>query len=337
MDRTAFLKIKTEKATRKVIRKALKKKHRKFCKRRYLSRMKKTQRKKTRTILLPEKLVVHEDKMALDLINALNAAMGDKTIQLDFTAVEIISLRVGLLLKAFSDEYMERHKEKPLFRCPAIDEKTRKTQAILKFLGIRDYQIQKGKHYKDLDCWRILTFEKSREENIPKLLSEDIIPKCLGSRNEETNGPIATAISEVLFNCREHAYNDKSTFQKWYLGYGRYPGTSSFQFCVCDKGVGFRKSMQLHFREDQKFNDTEIIAEAAKGRTGVLNGSNKGRGQGLKTAIQNLTQVKGSMEIMSGNGRYRAGINSKGEYVETLLPPREIGLTGSLIDFSIPD
>lgn len=273
-----------------------------------------------------------DDDKAFELNFALQKAMENSTIQLDFRNVQRITLQAGLSLKAFSDAYILRYHMKPLFRSPRLE----KIKAVFCYLEIREYHLNCHTHYKDLDCWHITSFDKSKDEDIPKLLSEEIIPKCLAERNEQENARIATAISETLFNCREHAYNEDSPFQKWYLGYGRYPHSDMYHFCVCDKGMGFRGSIQLRFKEKFLLDDSNIIKEAANGRTGVREGAEQGRGLGLKVAIQNLRNVGGMMLILSGKGLYMAGLSETGGSLETAYPQRRTSLEGSLIDFSIP-
>jgi len=331
MDRNTFLGRKTQKAFILSLRKARKRKNRKYWNK-YHPKEGNIGRYVSRLIRMPETIDVLQDEIGDTFVTALDQAMQDPSIGLDFRHVQTVSLRAGLLLKAFSDEYMQRYQLKPIFRCPYSE----KTKAVFRYLEIRNYSVKKGRHYADLDCWHITSFDRSKDEDVPKLLTEVIIPKCLEERNEKENAPIATAISEALFNCKEHAYNDNSLFQKWYLGYGRYPHAKSFHFCVCDKGIGFRASMQLGFTQKLTFDDSRIIQEAAKGRTGVKAGKKNGRGQGLQTAIENLAYVRGEMTIMSGKGIYTAGVDEQGNALDRSFPPRKTSIVGSIIDFSIP-
>ncbi|MCH3916634.1 MAG: hypothetical protein LKE40_04050 [Spirochaetia bacterium] len=168
---------------------------------------------------------------------------------------------------------------------------------------------------------------------------EDILPKCLSFSNEGENSLIATAISEALFNCREHAYDEDAKFTKWYLGFGLYPLDDKYQFCVCDKGIGFRESLKkkqfFSAIKDQVTSDSQLIQLAAGGRSGIVNGETIGRGLGLPKATQSLKDVDGTIGIMSGRGWYRAGIEND-RVIDEAKPDRETCIQGSIIDFSIP-
>ena len=227
---------------------------------------------------------------------------------LDFRKVEIVTLRGGLVLKAYIEEYYQRFKQKPRIKNP----KSSKGKAIFQYLDITDFGIDCNQ-YEDLSCWQIFSFDSitQREMNVPRKLKEEIIPTCWRNHEiqENESKAVATAVSEILFNCSEHAYQGKkkdSVFQKWYLGTGEYPETNRFTFCIYDKGQGFKESMIQNpglwgiLANDKSKPDSYFIEKATRGVSGVVDAKNLGRGQGITSAIKEIRKVDGFISIMSG-------------------------------------
>lgn len=256
---------------------------------------------------------------------------------LDFRIVEIVTLRAGLVLKAYMEEYHQLHKKKPNIKNP----KSPKGKAIFQYLGITDFGIDCNQ-YEDLSCWQIFSFDpiKQREMDVPRKLKEEIIPACWQNHEiqENESKAVATAVSEILFNCSEHAYQGKkkdSVFQKWYLGTGEYPDTNRFTFCIYDKGQGFKESMLQNpglwgfIANDRSKPDSHFIEKATKGVSGVKDAKYRGRGQGIKSAIKEIKKVDGYISIMSGQGVFDTN-------VEKSYRDRPVNLEGSLIAFHVP-
>lgn len=296
--------------------------------RRYHPGEKKQTERPAEYIPLPKDLFVSDDNVASALVSSIDRALANPLICLDLRKVETISLRAGLLLKSYCDEYRLKYHKRPLFRSPL----SQKSKAVLQYLEIRKYG--KLPRFNDLVCWRIYSFKQEESENVGRLLVETIIPECLAVRKEDVNKPLASAVQEALFNCKEHAYHPDSFFKTWYLGYGLHPNSKEYTFCVCDKGMGFKESMNKKWKMFAS-SDSKLIQQAARGQSGISDGSKKGRGQGLKTAIESLKQVQGRMGIMSGRGWYQSGINRGGEEFEEAAD-RKTEIHGSIIDFSIP-
>lgn len=296
--------------------------------RRYHPVKKEQAERPTEYLSLPKNLFVGDDQIASVLVSSIDRALANPSVCLDLRKVETISLRAGLLLKSYCDEYWLRYRKRPFFRSPL----SQKSKAVLQYLEIRKYG--KLPRFDDLVCWRIYSFKQEESENVGRLLIETIIPECLAVRKEDVNKPLASAVQEALFNCKEHAYHPDSSFKTWYLGYGLHPHSREYTFCVCDKGMGFRESMNKKWGFFDRL-DSRLIQQAAQGQSGIRDGKRKGRGQGLKTAIESLKQVQGKMGIMSGHGWYQSGIDGDGREFE-LASDRETEIHGSIIDFSIP-
>jgi hypothetical protein len=271
------------------------------------------------------------------MTDALNQVMNNPDLVLDFGRVTNITISAALVLKAFVDEFMIRHKRKPRLHGP----RDMKTRAILNYLNIAHYKDADKHQYEDIKCWQILDWEQGEAESkmeFSKLLHTEIIPKCWSGRHamSQHSANMATAITEALFNCREHAYTgDKknSPFKKWYLGVGEYPNTRRFSFCIYDKGVGIKARLKenpsgwLDSMTDGIKSDSKMIERATKGRSGAPSG--KGRGEGLKVAIELLASNRGRLDIYSDYGYFSTWSTEGGK-------DRSDPLEGTLVAFSFP-
>jgi hypothetical protein len=123
-------------------------------------------------------------------------------------------------------------------------------------------------------------------------------------------------------------------FKKWYLGVGEYPRTGKFAFCIYDKGVGIKARLKekptgwLGGAADYARSDSSMIELATKGRSGS-SGDVKGRGQGLKSAIDLLASNNGAIDIYSDKGFY-SNDDEKSGY------DRNAKLEGTMVAFSFP-
>lgn len=307
----------------------------------------------------PIELVKMKDALALSkevyaepALTRLQRVMDNPDAVLDMREVKQITLRFGLILKAFYDEFMVTHTRVPSIYPP----KAAKVKAILNHLGVASYPGIHVEDYPDIVCWQIVDWELldyglpnrtknslNRDIKPAELLYNEIIPKCWSGKRTMANDSraIASSISEVLFNCEEHAYTgvkEDSKFRKWYLGVGEYPDTKRFSFCIYDKGVGIRDRMQQNPQKwfdritDLKASESSMIKLATQGRSGANNSNSyegSGRGQGLKSAIEQLDVNAGQMSIFSGKGVFESE-------KPNLEKDRKSKLEGTMIAFSFP-
>lgn len=283
-------------------------------------------------IEIPKVVSLSPDSEASALIRRLDSSLEDPERVVDFRKVERITIRGGLLLRAFRDEFFSCHGVCPRIRLP----KDRKIKTVLQFLGYGDFGMDHSQ-YDDIDCWDIRSWDANddfSETNIPKLIMEEVLPRCYKKEEglKEMSADLASAIAEAINNSSEHAYKGKkenSKFRKWYLSCGVYPNSNKIMFCVYDKGQGFKDSMTQNsmwgiknpFEADYKY-----IERAAQGISGT---SEKGRGQGLKTAVAKLGKVNGSVDILSGKGFYSTDSAKKPR-------DRKAFIEGSVIAFFVP-
>ena len=289
-------------------------------------------REEDRNIPMPQVVSLSPDENADNLFNTIREAFSHPDRVIDFRKLEQVTIRGGIILRAFREEFIEIFKRAPNFRPP----KKRKMKAVLQFLGYADYGIDYS-DYVDIACWDIRSWDASddlRKANPPKEITEEIIPKCCGNDILDANSrELASAVTEAINNSGEHAYvgiKRDAVFRKWYLGCGIYPGTNRMVFCVYDKGQGFKESMQrdktLWSFLPMLDRDYKYIVRATEGVSGT---KEEGRGQGLKTAVLKLKKAGGFVEIMSGNGIFNS-VN------ENNTRDRSVFIEGSIIAFSVP-
>jgi|GEM_PF-3996535 len=292
-------------------------------------------------VQLPSSLVLLNDKLASHYLNMLHDVLQNPDKILDFQNVTMISIRAGLILKAFKDEFIMEHGFPPQVKKP----RSRKSCAVLQYLNIQDYGTDCS-DYPDIVCWRLYDWDNSKldpNEDLSKRLVETVIPDCLQTEGETTivKSKIASAVAEALFNCKEHAYAGvmaNASFQKWYLGFGKYPENGEFQFCIYDKGQGFRKSLEANpllqdMIGDPFRSDVALLEMAVKGRTGVDKGKEQGRGKGLKSAVAIIQDANGWFSILSGKGEYvEKNVNGYRAFKRN----RKTLVEGALIAFSLP-
>jgi hypothetical protein len=285
-------------------------------------------------IVFGEYLGVHDESAFGKMTDSFNEALENPDKVLDMRKIKVINISGGLLLKAFFDEYHIKHRKKPSVRGPADI----KMRAVFNHLKIGSYQDVRHHHYKDIDCWQVLSWDdsESKDLHIGKLLNEQIIPKGWKGKHalSENSSTIATSVSEAFYNCKEHAYTgDKKTseFKRWYLGVGDYPESNSFSFIIYDKGVGIKARLMaepdgwLDKASDWLKSDSEMIALATKG----IRKASAGRGKGLNFAITELTKNNGEVDIYSGYGYFSSDSEHSGE-------TRKPYLQGTLVSFSFP-
>jgi hypothetical protein len=242
-----------------------------------------------------------------------------------------------LLFKAFFDEFTITHGFRPKCRGP----QEKKVRAILNYLKIGHYTDVEKLHYRDIECWQIVTWDQYQDKDIQfaKTLHDEIIPNCRkGNRKISADSSnIASSVAEALLNCKEHAYTgekESSSFKKWYLGIGDYPNSGKFAFCIYDKGVGIKARLKanpagwFNAATDWVRTDSQMIELAAAGRSGAAE-NNKGRGQGLKSAIGLLADNDGEIDIYSDKGFFSTSDEKSGQ-------DRKVGLEGTLVMFSFP-
>ena len=114
-------------------------------------------------------LGLYKDDYAQSLVHETSIVMGNPEYVLDFRKVERISLRGGLFLKAFFDNFTAIYGFFPKIRPPVM----RKSKAVLQFLGLADYGLDCSE-YPDLVCWQIRSWDEHemKKENIARLLKE---------------------------------------------------------------------------------------------------------------------------------------------------------------------
>jgi hypothetical protein len=248
--------------------------------------------------------------------------------------IKVVNISGGLLLKAFFEEYHIKHQKKPHIRGP----RDVKMRAVFNHLKIGNYQDVKHRHFKDIDCWQVLSWDDSESEklHIGKLLNEEIIPRGWKGKHtlSENSSAIATSVSEAFYNCKEHAYTGErefSKFKRWYLGVGDYPESNSFSFIIYDKGIGIKERLKaepdgwLDIASDWLKSDSEMIKLATKGKRKA----SAGRGKGLNYAINELTKNNGEVDIYSGYGYFSSDNEQGGK-------DRKPYLQGTLVSFSFP-
>lgn len=289
-------------------------------------------REHDKNIQMPPVISLTPDEHAETLFRMIEYAFNHPDRVLDFRKLKQVTIRGGIILRAFRDEFMETFRHAPSFKPP----KNRKMKAVLQFLGYADYGMEYSE-YEDIECWDIRSWDAGddlRMANPPKEIMEEVIPKCCGNDILDKNSRnLASAVTEAINNSSEHAYvgsKKDAVFRKWYLGCGIYPGTDRLVFCVYDKGQGFRESMQ---RDKTIWSflplldkDYKYIVRATEGVSGT---KEEGRGQGLKKAVDKLKTAGGFVEIMSGNGFFNSENMS-------LARDRKVCIEGSVIAFSVP-
>jgi len=258
---------------------------------------------------------------------------------LNMQGITGVNVACALLLKAFFDEFSLRHKKRPTLRSP----KNEKVRAIFNYLRLSQYPDVAKKHYKDIDCWQIKSWEQdNRADDIPfaQVLLDEIIPICWSGDHamSQRSSYIASSISEALWNSVEHAYTGQkknSEFKRIYLGVGEYPGTHRFSFCIYDKGIGIVQRLKdnpegwLDQITDLGISDSKMIEKATKGRSGIVDGKKSGRGKGLREVIDLLRYNQGQLDILSDRGWFSTYDKECGNDRKTLLE-------GTMVAFSFP-
>lgn len=283
----------------------------------------------------PENLTLKDDKIARKFLKAINNSLENPTAKVDFSKLDRVEISCGIILRAYADEFQMRYKH-PI---DVIKPRNKKSVSILKYLEILTPD-DSYKKYPDLECWNILVFDNKDENNRNVIISEQLknefIPACWKNHNfaDKESQIVASAVSEIYFNCAEHAYvgYDDNQFQKWYIGAGEYPDSNLFAFCIFDKGQGFKKSMKQNVKlwgVIKNGKDSYYLSKAAQGRSGIDDADVKGRGKGISSSIKQIKSVKGDIIIMSGNGEYASDRDSQSR-------DRNVYLKGSLISFFVP-
>jgi hypothetical protein len=287
---------------------------------------------------LPESLDVYDAEDFGTMMNSLNRVMDDPDLILDFKWVKSITIAAALILKAFIDEYIVKHRKKPPLHGP----QDTKTRAILNYLKIAHYMDVDRRHYKDIECWQMLDWEQGDTEErmqFSKVLDTEIFPKCWPGRNILTkdSSTIASSLTEAFFNCQEHAYTGSkkdAPFKKWYLGVGEYPNSKRFSFCIYDKGIGIKARLKenptgwLDTFTDPIVSDSRMIERATQGRSGSSS-PQEGRGEGLKSAVELLELNEGYLDIFSDCGHFSTRTGQGGR-------DRDYWLEGTLVAFTFP-
>ena len=191
--------------------------------------------------------------------------------------------------------------------------------------------------YSDITCWSVYVLDKETQRllDLGRELNDTILPNCSSAnkRIEAIFKDLRSVISESVYNCAEHAYPEFCVgFSKWYLGIGEYPDTNKYSFCVYDMGQGFKASMEANsiwrIVQGSLSTESDWIQRAVSGVSGVEQGKKLGRGQGLKTAVELITNNSGQIEIISGRGYYKSTIHNHND--------RQVELVGSMISFYVP-
>lgn len=290
---------------------------------------------KKSTINFPSILKLRDDKMAKRFLEAIKESLDDETKIVDFSKLKEVEIACGIILRAYADEFQM------LYGHPVnyIRPKDKKAEAILKYLYVMPHD-DSYKQYPDLECWNILTFDnldtRSKNINIGEKLVDEFIPKCWEKHvfaNKDSQ-IVASAVSEIYFNCAEHAYAGfgNKGFQKWYIGAGEYPDSKNFEFCIFDRGQGFKQSMQKNVAlwgliKNRK--DSFYLKKAAEGYSGLDEAIKQGRGKGISTSIDRIKEVHGDILIISGKGLYSSAGTSQ-------IRDRKVYLRGSLVSFFVP-
>lgn len=285
-------------------------------------------------IHMPRIISLTPDENASMLFDCINHAFDYPNRVVDFRKVERVTIRGGIVLKAFYEEYYVREKRKLSFLPP----KDRKMKAVLQFLGYADYGISYSE-YDDIECWDIRSWDKKdsfENVSVPQQIMEEVIPKCCGEGRglDEASKKLTEAVTEAIHNAEEHAYIGSKkdvVFQKWYLGCGEYLNEGRITFCVYDRGCGFKESMlrepTLWENTFQRFNsDYQYIKRATEGTSGT---KDKGRGQGLKSAVEILKNAGGNIEILSGRGLFSSVKPVRSQDRKTFID-------GTVIAFYVP-
>lgn len=282
-----------------------------------------------------ETLGIYDETVFTKMSEAFNAVLNGPDMILDLKKVRRVTIKGGLLLKAFVDEFSLKFEKKPRIRSPS----DKKIRAVLNYLGIRNYQDVKKAHYPDLECWQIMSWDHTQSDiEFGKLLATEVIPKCWKGDHaiSEHSSSIATSVAEALFNCKEHAYTGEKEnypFKRWYLGVGEYPNTQRFSFCIYDKGIGIKARLRVnHIGWVDKISDiinssdSSMIKRATEGKRVAVD---DGRGQGLKSAIELLKKNNGQIDIYSDYGYFSS-------YDEKSGTDRNVRLEGTFVSFSFP-
>lgn len=288
-------------------------------------------------IPFPDELDVADEKKFNRFLASIKKSLANPEATVDFTKLSKVTINCGIILRAYADEFLLRNKKQITILPP----KNKKSEAILRYLQVMPSDESYMK-YDDLKCWVIIKADKldtnQRNVDIVKRLREEIIPKCWESHplgNTEAQN-VASAVSEIYHNCAEHAYCDKkadSQFQCWYIGVGEYPDSNCFSFCVYDKGIGFKTSMRQNRSKWKNLlsstKDSYYLNKAIKGYSGVEDGLENGRGNGIPFSISMIKKVEGSIEILSGKGKFSTRCAMQAENWNVYLE-------GALVSFLIP-
>lgn len=285
-------------------------------------------------IRFPSVLKLNDDRIAKRFLKLIQNSLDNGEKAVDFSKLQEVEISCGIILRAYADEFQMLYG----YPIKVIKPKNKKAEAILRYLCVMPPN-ESYKKYPDLECWNILAFdnldEKSKNTIIGKQLIDEFIPKCWKNHifADDESQAVASAVSEIYFNCAEHAYAgfDNESFQKWYIGAGEYPDSKKFEFCIFDRGQGFKKSMQKNVTLWGIFKskkDSFYLKRAAQGISGLDEAAKQGRGKGISTSIKRIKEVKGDIVIISGNGEYSSAGTSQ-------IQDRKLYLRGSLVSFFV--
>jgi len=294
---------------------------------------KRSKRSKRDVVKIGNSIGIHNDELHYEISNAFKEVLNNPRLAFNMRKVTDITINGGLMLKAFFQEFQQRHGKKPYIKGPT----DKKMKAVLKHLEIKNYSDVNVENYPDIKCWQIYSWDDSYEVEFSKLLDTEIIPACWkGSHTiSEQSSSIATSVAETILNCKEHAYTGakkNSKFRNFYLGVGEYPDDKHrFSFCIYDKGIGIKARLQSNpkewyddFIDNTIRTDSQMIEMATKGKRVT---TEDGRGEGLKNAIELLGNNNGWMDIYSDKGYYSSYDNSSGK-------DRDSELEGTMVSFS---
>ena len=284
-------------------------------------------------IVFPEIIDLYNNKRCEETLNFFNREYSDieqykNGVIFNFSKVKKITLSGGIVLRCFYDFLLSKHtkiKYSGLYKD--------KIKQILSHIGILEDKNITITHH-DISRWNIKHWNKmvtSRKMFKFELISE-IIKTTTGWGEQSTvHKRLYEVVPEILFNCIQHAYDDDSLFQTFYLFSGI--ADSKYIFCVLDRGIGFKATYKKWYEGYLDFNNIENDGDYIKYSIQLDHSSIKkpGRGNGLFTLKENILSLKGKIFIHSYNGRVTIS-SRKGEIQSENRYP----LVGSLVQFEIP-
>ena len=287
-------------------------------------------------IVFPERIDLYDSKRCKETLDFFNREYDDvdkykRGVIFNFSKVKTITLSGGIILRCFYDFLVSKH-----IRIEFDGIERGQIDHVLYHIGIlKKENITVTR--KDILRWTVKCW--NRKETTKKRFGTEIISEIIktttgwGEQSEE-HKRMYEVIPEVLFNCIQHAYNDDDSFQLFYLFSGIVD--NRYVFCIFDKGMGFKATYEKYRRSELEINAIHNDGDYIKYSIQMGSSSIKklGRGNGLYTLKENITNLGGQIFIHSYKGK--VAILPKDKKDKEIQSENRYTLIGSLVQFDVP-